>query len=621
MKSRAIRAKTPKFFKKYPLAAPIAGAVLLVVGGVTIFWWINRNTFTPGTLPVGANLIPQDALMVVTVNTDVQQWRQLRSFGTTNSQPAFDQTLVGLRDQIFNQNGINYDQDIAPWVGPEVTIAQLSPQSELSDESTEVPSSLSPQPMIAVLPIGDPLRAREVLLKPKDLPQRQWSERTYKDIKIREAQSSINPDPKGQAPNPPPLQLAVVENRVLVVTNSARSMNQAIDSFRDPKLSLVQTPGYASALGQIQQPVRPFITLYRNVPGAINSAAKNFDRSISQKNQEWIDQAQGWATVANLKEDGIELRNIAWLKPDSQRKFAVKNDAKSLYKKLPDATLGMVAGGDFERFWQDYSRDYITYPIQPFDPNLFNKAIQSSLGLNWEKDFLSWMKGEFTIAMVPMPGDAAKTMPVGIMALVKTNDRRAAEKAIKQLDDAMISRQNYKVAPGKFNNEPVINWSDPLTGTTVTHGWMGDNVAFFSLGGPVTATFFPNVQASLGDDPKFKRSALASLGQPQKDPNGFFFFNVERVLSLPTLPPLLRWLEPYRDQAEAVQAIGVNAVTSSDRTMRFDALVQLKKGANPGPLPLALPKKSVEPKDEKKSEDGKNSDAAKKPEDAKPAKP
>jgi hypothetical protein len=214
MKSRAIRAKTPKFFKKYPLAAPIAGAVLLVVGGVTIFWWINRNTFTPGTLPVGANLIPQDALMVVTVNTDVQQWRQLRSFGTTNSQPAFDQTLVGLRDQIFNQNGINYDQDIAPWVGPEVTIAQLSPQSELSDESTEVPSSLSPQPMIAVLPIGDPLRAREVLLKPKDLPQRQWSERTYKDIKIREAQSSINPDPKGQAPNPPPLQLAVVENRV-----------------------------------------------------------------------------------------------------------------------------------------------------------------------------------------------------------------------------------------------------------------------------------------------------------------------------------------------------------------------------------------------------------------------
>jgi hypothetical protein len=87
------------------------------------------------------------------------------------------------------------------------------------------------------------------------------------------------------------------------------------------------------------------------------------------------------------------------------------------------------------------------------------------------------------------------------------------------------------------------------------------------------------------------------------------------VFSLPTLPPLLRWLEPYRDQAEAVQAIGVNAITTSDRTMRFDAVVQLKKGASAGVLPKALPKKIDAPKDEKKSEDGKKPDAAKKPED------
>jgi Protein of unknown function (DUF3352) len=624
MKSRTVQAKTRKLLRQYPLVAPIAGAALFVAAGATVLWWINRNTFTPGTLPVGANLIPQDALMVVTVNTDPQQWRQLRTFGTSKSQTAFDTVLVGLRDQIFKQNGINYAQDIAPWVGPEVTIAQLSPQSELSDEATEVPSSLSPQPLIAVLPIGDPLRAKEVLAKPKDLPDRQWTERTYKDIKIREAQVQAPApdqpkDPKAPmaVPRPPqPLQLAVVENRVLVVTNSARSMNQAIDSFRDGKQSLVQTPGYATALGQIQQPVRPFLTLYRNVPGSINSAAKNFDRALSQKKQEWIDQSQGWATVANLKDDGVELRNIAWLKPDSKRKFAVKNDAKSLYKKLPDTAISMVSGGDFERFWQDYSRDHITYPIQPFDPALVQKSVQENVGLNWEKDFLSWMKGEFAIAMVPMPGDAAKTAPIGLMALIKTNDRRAAEKAIKQLDDAMISRRNYKVAPGKFNNEPVVNWIDPLTGTTVTHGWMGDNVAFFSLGSPVTSTFFPNVQASLGSDPKFKRSALDSLGQPQKDANGFFFFNVERVFSLPTLPTALRWLEPYRDGAEAVQAIGVNGIATSDRTLRFDALVQLKKGDNPGPLPANLPPKSAAPKADKPADAVKPPDAPKKPESA-----
>ncbi|MBE9032819.1 DUF3352 domain-containing protein [filamentous cyanobacterium LEGE 11480] len=605
LKPKSMKAKTRKFFKKSPLTAPIAGSLLLVASGATIFWLINRNTFTPGTLPVGANLIPQDALMVLTLNTDVQQWRQLRSFGTIKSQVALDNTLIGLRETVFKQNGIDYDKDIAPWVGPEVTIAQLSPQSELStDDTAEVPSSLSPQPIVAVLPIGDPLRAREVLAKPKALPNRKWSERKYRNIKIREAQPQQAPaksDKAAKVEPVQPLQLAVVDNRVLVVTNSARSMNQAIDSFRDSKKSLARTPGYANALGQIQQPVRPFLTLYRNVPGSITSAAQNFDRSIGKKNQEWIDQAQGWATVANLQEDGVELRNIAWLKPGSKRKFAVKNGAKSLHKKLPQSTLAMTSGGNFNQFWQDYRRDYITYPVQLFNPGLLKQGIRDSLGLDWEQDFLGWMKGEFAIAMVPMPGDAAKKMPIGIMALIKTNDRRLAEKTLKKLDDAMITRQRYRVAPGKFNNQPVVNWSDPTTGTTVTHGWMNDNVVFFSLGSPITGTFFPNVRGALSDQPKFRRTALDSLGQRKTDGNGFFFINVADVLKQPVLPPLLSWLKPYRDSAEAVQSIGMNAVTSSDRTLRFDAFVQLIKGANAGPLPKTKPKPSPKPQKTEKS--------------------
>ncbi len=191
--------------------------------------------------------------MVLTLNTDAQQWQQLRSFGTSNSQKAFDKTLTDLRNQVFTQNGIDYNQDIAPWVGPEVTIAQLSPQSELSNASEEVPSALSPQPMVAVLPIGDPLRASQALSDSPDLAQRQWSERIYKDVKIRAAKPQENGASAAQRLH---CKMAVVENRLVVVTNSVRSMNQAIDSFRDVKQSLARTPGYASALGQIQQPVR-----------------------------------------------------------------------------------------------------------------------------------------------------------------------------------------------------------------------------------------------------------------------------------------------------------------------------------------------------------------------------
>jgi Protein of unknown function (DUF3352) len=606
--------KAKKFFQQYPLAAPIAGSALLVAGGAVVFWWITRNTFTPGTMPVGANVIPQDALMVVSLNTDLQQWRQLRQFGTPKSQAAFDQALAQLRDQIFTSNGLEYQRDILPWVGPEITIAQLSPQAELATgDSTVVPSSLSAQPLVAVLPIADPLKAKEILSAPKDLPGRQWSERTHRDIKIREAQPPAN-QPLGTVS---PVQVAVIENRVLVVSNSARSMNRAIETYRDGK-SLAQTPGYAQALGQVQQPTRPFLTLYRNIPASVMSAATNFDNSLSKQTQDWVQQSQGWATVANLQAEGIEFRNIAWLRPDSKRKFDTKNNAKSLADRMPVETLAMFDSGNLQQFWQDYSRDYVTYPIQPINPGVLTKGIQESLGMSWNEDFLQWMQGEFTFGIVPMPGDDAKKMPVGLVAMVQTNDRRAAEESLKKLDAAMATRQKYKVEPGKYNNEEVVNWSDPITGTTVTRGWMNNNIAFFALGAPVAGTFFPQTRDPLGKDVLFRQATLQndklSKDKPQAA-NGYFFVNFERVFSLSKLPPLLTWIEPYRDWLEAVRTIGMTAVTTSDRTARYDAMVLLKKSAlSPGPLPAPgsspSPKPSLSPKPKADGKPGDSKPAA-----------
>jgi Protein of unknown function (DUF3352) len=581
-----MQAKVRKFFRRYTLAAPIAGSALLVIGGATVFWWLTRQTFTPGTLPVGANVIPQDALVVVTVNTDEQQWRQLRQFGTPKSQSAFDQVLAQLRDQIFAGNGIDYRRDIKPWVGEAVTIAQLSPQAELSgDDATVLPSALSPQPMLAILPIADPLKAKEIMSNPQDSAGRKWSERTHRDIKIRESQ---------------PLQLAVIENRFLLVTNSARSMDSAIATYRDGK-SLAQTPGYAQALGQIQQPTRPFMTLYRNIPASITSAAANFDKPLSKSNQDWVQQSQGWATVANLQSEGIELRNVAWLKPDSKRKIEAKNNAKTMTDRMPAETLTMFSGSDFKQFWQDYQRDYVTYPMQPLNPGMFNRSIQESLGLNWDDDLLNWMGGEFVLGVVPMPGNDAVKTPIGIVAMIQTNDRAQAEVGLKKLDAAMASRLKYKVENGKFNNEEVTNWSDPNTGTTVTRGWMNNNVAFFAVGAPVTGTFFPQPREPLGKDSSFRQVIVQDEKQTA---NGYFLINFERIFSLSKLPPPLTWMEPYRDWLEGVRTIGLTAVNTSDRSTRYDAIVRLKKGNTPGLLPAVTtpaPKPTTSPKPTPKS--------------------
>jgi hypothetical protein len=603
--SRDMQAQTRKFFHKYPLAAPIAGSALLVLGGAAIFWLLNRNNFTPGTMPVGANIIPQDSLMVLSLNTDPEQWRQLRQFGTAKSQPAFDKALAQWRDQFLTANGIDYKRDIQPWVGQEVTIAQLSPQSELvTNDSTVVPSSLSPQPMVAVVPIADPLKAKELVGAQKEPPGRKWNERSHRDIKIREALPPEDATPG--TPASQPMQFAVVDNKVLVVSNSARSMNRAIETYRDGK-SLAQTPGYAQALGQIQRPVRPFATLYRNIPASVASASANFDKSLSKQNQEALNQNQGWATVADVKSEGVEFRSIAWLKPDSKRKFDVKNNSKTLPDRMPVETLAMFSGSDFQQFWQGYSRDVMTYPFQPVNPTVFSQGIQEALGMSWSEDFLPWMQGEFTLGLVPMPGDDAKKLPLGIVMMAQTNDRRKAEEAFKKLDGAMSSRQKYKVEIGKYNNEEVTNWNEPTTGTSVMRGWMDNNVTFFALGAPVAGTFFPQTRAPLGKDNLFRESTMADVNiqKNQQNANGYFFVNFDRLFSLSKLPPLFAWVEPYRDWLEAIRTIGTKSVITSDRTIRYDSFVSLKKSGNipgtlpapslPKPIPSPSPKASVSP--------------------------
>ncbi|MHC5830785.1 MAG: DUF3352 domain-containing protein, partial [Nostoc sp.] len=80
-------------------------------------------------LLVGANMIPGDALFAVSLTTDTQQWQQLRQFGTRETQTELDKNLVELRDRFLTNNGYDFQKDIAPWVGDDVTIAFLAPDT------------------------------------------------------------------------------------------------------------------------------------------------------------------------------------------------------------------------------------------------------------------------------------------------------------------------------------------------------------------------------------------------------------------------------------------------------------------------------------------------------------
>ncbi len=569
-----------KQIKESPLLLPVGGSIALITAGSVAFWALTRSSFSPGTLPIGSNVIPQDALMVLSMTTDPDQWRQLRSFGTSQSQGFLDQNIVQVRDRFLFDNGLDYERDIQPWVGNEASFALLSPQGETlpPPEGTPVRPA-NPQPAVLVLPIQDGIKAKELLEKTRE--GQQWNTRKYKDIDIRESQSPEKPQfPSSRTKQT--MAVAAIDGKLLLVTNSPRAIEQAIDTYKGKgSNSIANLPGYTNALGQIQTGPS-FATLYMNLPAMVQQSGRG---GLKKESAKEASTPQGWAMTATVQNEGLKLKSILWLSPDSKRTFAINNDAKTMSARLPSEAVMSLSGGNLKQFWTEYSRDYGTNPIKVLDPASFKQEVRGALNMDLEQDFTPWMEGEFSMSLLPAPSGSSPINPVGLVLMVQASDRRAADKALTQLDETMARKYNFKVEPGNISGQDVVNWKMPNGEPSVTRGWLDNNIAFLALGGPVASTFLPRPSSPLTSQTTFKQvSADAKTAK-----SGEVFIDLEKAASYKNLP-LLRFPLSNQFWSEAIRSIGVTIATSSDRTIRYDAIVLLKQGTAPSVLHSPTPK-------------------------------
>ncbi|MBD2040797.1 DUF3352 domain-containing protein [Microcoleus sp. FACHB-672] len=546
----------------------VGAAVLLIGGGIAAYWALVQKT-PLGNTPVGSTIVPQDAFAAVSLSTNPGQWQQLRQYGTPESRALLDGQLAQWRDNLLSVNGYNYEKDIQPWVGREVMIAWLSPQLVASATSPAPNAAASIEnALMIVLPISNAGRAKQLLEKPKPPAQGQWVERTYNNIKIREIQGA-------QAQR---YSAAILDDRFLVVTTNPRATELAIDSYKGGP-SLARTPGYREALNQIETS-GPFARVYINVPAAADVAAIHSVRTIPPQARAQLQQNQGVATTVNLQPEGINLKAVSWLKPDSEKKQAVENKAQGMLSRLPTDTLMMASGSNLQRMWQDYTEGAEANPLTPFDPQWLQKAITSNTGLNLEKDLLAWMAGEFSFSLIPAAQGTTTQFPAGLVFMVRSSDRRAAENALKQLDRVMSDRYKFKVEEAKIGNQPVVNWTSQFGALTLTHGWLNGNVAFLTMFAPVAGGIVPKPPTPLAASEQFQKAVPTEL----ESTTGNFFIDVDRLVNnkqffFPELPPAQQAV------VNGIRTVGLTAAISNARSTRYDIFMMLKQQGKPGPFP------------------------------------
>ncbi|HEY9810907.1 MAG TPA: DUF3352 domain-containing protein [Halomicronema sp.] len=552
--------------KKQPQSARLlsAGAAVLVIGGSLATYWLIVQNNQIGNTPIGSEVIPQNAAFAVSLTADSNQWQKFKQFGTPESRALIDEQIKQWRNQLLTEKGYDYEKDIQPWVGREVMLAWLTPQT----------SGIVNQPLLMVLPVSNGGRAKQWF----NNPSKASTERTYKEIKIKENLTKENS-----------FSVALLDEKYGLISNDPKALDQAIDSYKNGQ-SITKIPGYSQAFGQLEKSgsvARVFV----NFPAATQLAAMNSVRAIAPENLEKL-QLQGIASNLTLEPEGLRFQGISWLKPDSEKKQIVENNAKSISSKVPANTLMMISGTNLQHLWKDYAENADANPLAPMSPQWLKNGIASSTGLNLEKDLLSWMSGEFSLSLIP---DAAKTnpqFPTSLVLMVRSNDRRAGEEALKKLNKVMTDKYRYKVEETKVNDQFVTNWTSQYGGITLSHGWLNGNVAFLTLGARVTPTFNPRPQTPLPASETFQKAMKSKL----ENPGGQLFVNLEEIMGnkqlfFLQLPPVFQTI------TGAIRTIGFTSVVANDRNTKFDILLQMKQQTQPvvSPTPTNKPQPSPSP--------------------------
>ncbi|MDJ1185640.1 DUF3352 domain-containing protein [Roseofilum casamattae] len=563
-----------------PLFLGIGIAALIVVGSSLAYWLFLGRGRVPADMQLGANVVPQDSLLTVSLSTNERQWEQLREFGTTDTQAAFDESLAQLRDQFQLQTQLDYVKDIQPWVGQEVTWAYLAPKTTLDEEDVEEsePLVLVEEPSwLIVVPIANPLKAKELSDK---LVDQELTKRTYKDIEIQETQPDADVV----------FSSTVLNGRYLVMSSTPEGTNRAIDTFKGAP-SVASTPGYKQALEQLSES-SSFARLYVNIPEATKVAAANSVQPISPEELQQLQTNQGLAATMNVVTKGLLFKGVTWLSPQSEEKLTPSSSDLDLSAYVPDDTLMMLAGSDLSMLWSQYASGVEGNPLAPLNPEALQQGLSETTGLNLEEDILKWMDGEFAIAMIPAAEGTAGAIPFGFAVMANTSDRETADKTFASLDEVMQERYNMEISTETVAEKDVIKWTLPFGIVDISRSWLTDNLVVMTFGAPISDRIVSTPPSPLSTSQGFK----SSLPQGLNSQSGYFYADMERLFNEDLPLPII--LPPDRDNLfKAFDAIGVTAAVTSPRTTRYDLLLRLKQGNKPGPLrePVSSPAPAPDP--------------------------
>ncbi len=418
----------------------LAVGVIVLVIGIGGWWFRGSPSFIPGNGEVStptAALISKSAPVMVSLLVNPERLENL---------PGPLKELSQLKTSLFADTGIDYRQDIQPWLGQEITLAVTSVDLDRTPENGQQSGYLM------ALATNNAKKSREFV----DLF---FSQRAIAGAKIAVEQSQgvkviyeteeafpLTPAKK-EVTAKNQIAGAVVGDRFVLFANHPKVIFEAINNLQVPDLNLTSSPKYQQAIKEL--PSGSIASAFLNLPAVsawqgLKLAAPTYESQLVSL----VVKSQGLFAQTTILGDQSELAPVQLSSPGGALQYiptgtglAISGSDLSHLGKTDLAKLGMQISTALSG-----SADLISSLVDQ------RKAeIKERWGVI-PADIFSWVQGEYALGLSPKMG---QINPDWIFVAEKSP---AAAEGIARLDEIATS-QGLSINPVTVGNQQIFAWT------------------------------------------------------------------------------------------------------------------------------------------------------------------
>lgn len=568
-----------------PFSLTLLGVVLVTVLW-SVYWFGFQSSLTllrgaPTNEPAAALFVPKDAPLVMSLFVNPQKLQDLRQLRTPLRQRGearreFDR----LKNSLLTDTDLDYNRDIEPWLGDEITLAVTTPDLDRDPVNGTQPGYL------LALEVKDAERSREFLelfWQNKAVSGRDLQFEQYKGVKLIYSSRTLPPSPDGlQLKDFNPFNKssagewssAVVGDRFVLFANAPEVLRKAINDVQVSDLNLAGSPTYQKAIARLKK--QRIGVVLADVPQLSGWLAGESVKPTSQL-------PDTLAVSLSLNRRGL-MADSVWAKEDETTVAPQLDRPVAALNYIPNNSAVVFAGRDLADRWETLSsavsgEDLLSRLVaQPL------AELESQWGISLAEDIFSWSKGEYALALLPNTDDD------GLDWLFVAEDSEEANAAIARLDEAAIDK-GYSVGPFTLKDQHrIFAWTRLVTkeGKTAegnlrlrleaevrgVRGQIDDYRVLASSIEAVDLAVSSPRRSSLLADEEFSQQ-IATF--PNKN-DGYFYLNWQNAQTpLRQQIPFLKVVELAGKPAlEHVRSLTASALGSDNGVRRAELLLEVK---------------------------------------------